>query len=123
MPIVSAAELALMRDAIESEVLPDECTLLSPTYTPDGQGGFNPAFGTVSSNVPCRLDVMAPREQQAAGAVYPFTKYVMTLPYSTTINAGYRVQFGSFTYNVVGIAPDKSWAICKRAYLEQIANG
>lgn len=120
MPSISTKELASIREAI-ADTLPDVCNLLTPTYTSDGMGGFVFSFGTAETNVPCRLDVIKPREQLSADRNVHFATFMLSLPYSTVITPNYRVEVNSGTYNVTGIAPDKSWNAVRRVTIERIA--
>ena len=120
MVSVSTKELALMRESI-ADTLPDLCNLLTPTYTGDGMGGFTSAFGTVSTNIPCRLDPVKPREQLSADRNVHFATFMLTLPYSITVNPNYRIEVNGGTYNVTGVSPDKSWNMDRRVTVERIA--
>jgi SPP1 family predicted phage head-tail adaptor len=102
-----------------AQLMPDTCNLLTATNVSDGAGGNTQTWGTASSGVACRLDPERAIEQLAAGAVQPFTRYVLTLPYNTTITSAYRVEHGGITYNVIGVDADKSWQATRRAKLEK----
>ena len=120
MPSLSTRELASVREAI-ADTLPDLCSLLTPTYTSDGMGGFALSYGTALTNVPCRLDVIKPREQLSADRNVHFATFMLSMPYNTVVASNYRVEVNSGTYNVTGIAPDKSWNAVKRVTVERIA--
>jgi head-tail adaptor len=112
--------LTAMRAAI-AELLPDTCTILSPTETPDGEGGVTTAWGTVGTAIACRVDVKMGREQLTGGAIQPYIKTQLSLPWDQTILETYRVVHGGMTYAV--IAPpnsDTSWIAVKRVELERI---
>ena len=118
--MLTSSELAYMREAIE-DLLPDTCNLLTVTESADGQGGFSQTWGTASSSVACRLDVVSGREQVAGGALQPYIKTMLSLPYNTTITDAYRVEHGGITYAV--IAPpnnDQSWKAVARVELERV---
>lgn len=120
MTSLSTKELDRIRSDI-GDTLPDTCTIMSPTYTQDNFGGFTQVFGTASANVPCRLDVIKPREQVIDGKNTHFTQFMVSLPWDTTISPNYRVVIGSDTFNVVGISPAKSWNVVKRAVVEAVS--
>jgi SPP1 family predicted phage head-tail adaptor len=120
MVSMSTKELAAIREAI-ADTLPDLCNLLTPTYTSDGMGGFTQSFAAVLTNVPCRLDVIKPREQLSADRNVHFATFMLSLPYTTVVSANYRIEVNGGTYNVTGIAPDKSWNAVKRVTVERIA--
>jgi hypothetical protein len=116
---LTSTELSIMRAAI-SDMLPDTCSIISGANSSDGQGGVSwAASGTVTAA--CRLDLVMGNEQNAAGAVQPFTRWVMTLPYDTAIVNTNKITHGGYTYNVVGgINTDSSWIACKRVLLERV---
>jgi head-tail adaptor len=112
--------LAAMRSAI-ADLLPDTCVILSITETPDGAGGVTQSWGTLSSGVSCRLDVKSGMEQVAGGALVPYKRTMLSVPYDTTITEAHRVVHSGGTYNV--IAPPntgQSWIAVKRVELERV---
>ena len=116
--LFTAADLNEIISAI-NELLPDTCNLLAATITADGYGGYTQAWGTASSNVPCRIDSMKGQEQLAGGAIMPFHTFVMTFPATTSIIEQNRVQMGTTYYQVRSVDYDKSWIASKRAYVER----
>lgn len=116
---LSAAELASMRSDLE-QLLPDTCTILSPTRASDGQGGFTETWGTVTASEACRLDWLNDVEIIGGAAVQVYTGFVLTLPYDATLLTTYRVVHGGNTYAVRGVDNDKSWPIVKRARVEKV---
>lgn len=122
MSLLSNDKLAFMRDQIEL-TLPDTCTILSPTRASDGQGGWVDTWGTVSTNVKCRLDAakkLNQREQIGGAALLPYSFWILTLPYDTTIDSTYRVVLGGNTYNVEHEDSDKSWNACVRLVVTRV---
>lgn len=119
MTFLSDAELAAIRADVLN-LLPDTCNLLTVTNTSDGQGGFTQTWGTVDTCVKCRLDPIRGSEQIAGEAIRPFHTFVLTLPYDVTITEQYRVEIGTYTYNVTSIDPNKSWRASVRAYVEVV---
>jgi head-tail adaptor len=115
--MLDASMLAAMRDAIE-ELLPDTCTILSVTRTPDSKGGWTEAWGTASSSVACRLDMKSGVEQLQGGGVEPYKSYALSLPYDTTITTEYRVVHSGTTYNVKTVNTNQSWIAVRRVELE-----
>jgi hypothetical protein len=119
---LSNSELEDMRAAIE-ELLPSTCNILSPTYTPDGQGGGTITWGTITGGtaVPCRLDSKGGRSQIAGEAMQPFNSLVLSMPYDTAITESYRVEFTNERYIVTNVSPDDaSWRLVRRVQLERI---
>jgi len=113
------SELAGMREAIE-QLLPQSCNILSVTLTPDGQGGNTESWGTASANVACRLDVISGTEMTTAGALQPYTRSMLSMPYDTTVSQDNRIELGSNTYAVKTVNTDQAWIAVKRCELEQI---
>jgi SPP1 family predicted phage head-tail adaptor len=117
--VLTAAELASMQEAI-GDLLPDTCDLLTSSYAADGQGGGTTTWGTVTASVACRLDYVRGNERTAAGALQPFTGYVLTLPHDTTVTSAYRVVHNSITYTIQSVSSGTSWKSCVRAWLEKL---
>ena len=114
------AELESIRAAIE-DLLPGTATILSVTHTSDGQGGFTDTWGTVSSNVTCRLDTAKPGTQAQFGAmIQPFQGYVLTVAHDQTVTTANRVVVGGYTFEVVSVDFAKSWDGSRRVYLERL---
>ena len=116
---LTTAELTVMRDTIE-QLLPDTCNILTATNVNDGQGGITTTWGTTSASVACRLDKRSGQEQVTGGAVKPYTEWMLTLPYDTTITSNQRVEVGSSTFNVISVDGDKSWEASIRVILEKV---
>lgn len=114
--LISDAELQWMRDAA-AELLPDVCTILRPTNTSDGQGGWVTTWGTVAANVKCRLDIgnRDIQETITGATLKPHSWWMLTLPYNQTIDATWRVVIGGQSYNVINHDSGKSWQIATRA--------
>lgn len=119
--ILTSNDLAQMRSDIEA-LLPDTCSILTATNAPDGMGGIVITWGTAYKNVKCRLDASNYHnsEQTAGAAVRPVHSYVLTVPYDTVIDETNRVVVGSGVYSVVSLDTNKSWATCRRAFLERV---
>jgi hypothetical protein len=113
-----ADELAGMREAIGS-LLPDTCYILAGTVTPDGFGGSTQSWGTAST-VDCRLDMQDGSEQLAGGAIQPFIRYMLSLPYDAVITESNRVSVNGLTFTVTSVNAGQSWSAVKRAVLEKV---
>src|SRR5688572_11073600 len=121
MSAIDTAMLAQMRSTISGEMLPDTCNIVTITNAPDGEGGVTETRGTIGTAIACRLDVKRGREEVTGGAIQPYIKTMLSLPYDTTITEAHRVEHGGLTYAV--IAPsnsDQSWIAVKRVELERI---
>lgn len=111
-------ELKDMRDAVEG-LFPDFCNLLTVTRTSNGAGGFTEAWGTITRNVPCRVDQQIGSERLTDGSLRAFTSLEMCIPYDTAITEAYRVEHSGYTYHVVNANLDQSWQIEKVILLER----
>jgi hypothetical protein len=120
--MIPIGELTLMRAEI-AKMLPDTCSILTLTHVSDGAGGWTDTRGTVSG-IACRLDYMSGSEGVAenlsAGAVQPYSRFILTIPASVTVLPENQVLHGGLTYNVMAVNTDTSWITCKRAVLEVV---
>jgi hypothetical protein len=117
--MLPADELARLRNDI-LVTLPDTCTVLAGTATPDGMGGQNVTWGTVSASVACRKDVKTGREQVAGGGVNWYTVDMFSMPYDTTIAVGNHIIHGGVTYTVTNINAGASLQAVKRVQAERV---
>jgi hypothetical protein len=119
MSWLSSAELAQMRADV-LELLPDTCSILSVSYTSDGEGGLTEAWGTAYANVACRLDFTSGVETNIGGAVNPYTRAKISLPYDTVLATTNRILTGGYTYAITSINNGQSWNVSVRAELERV---
>jgi hypothetical protein len=108
-----------MRSAI-NDLLPDTCNILTGTVSIDSEGGATQSWGTASAGVACRLDMRNARKMLSNGAIQPFTTWVMTLPYGTSVTELNRIEHGTFLYSVKPVDNDKSWGACVRVEVEKL---
>ena len=116
---LTARELAQMQADIY-DLLPATCDILSVAYTADSEGGFAEAWGTATANVPCRIDFRSGRESLMGGAIQPYSKAVLSVPYNTTLSLTNRVKSGGYTWAIVSLNDGQSWQAVKRAELERV---
>lgn len=120
--MLTTQELLHMRDSTEL-LMPDTCNILSVTNTPDGQGGVTQTWGTVSSSIACRLDILSRQNtniQIDGAALREYQETILSVPFDTTVENNNRVEHGGLTYNVTSTNTDQSWIAVKRVYLERI---
>lgn len=117
--MLSASDLIAIRTDV-AQLLPDTCTILTPTMTVDGYGGVMTTWGTATASVACRLDYRQGGEQLRGGAVGMYTGWMLTLPYDTTIGATNRVVCNGGTFAVTDVDGGKSWMASIRVKLERI---
>ena len=109
-----------MQADIAANLLPDTCMILSPVQTSNGQGGWLDTWATVSASVACRLDFLTGNEIDAAGAIQPYTRFMLNFPYGTTIDSTYHFVVNGTTYNAVADPnSDASWATCTQVLVEK----
>src|SRR5512146_3162744 len=111
------ADLTWMRAAI-NELLPGTAYVLTCSYVSDGGGGLTETWGTAGT-VDCRLDAWSGNEVLTGGAVQPFHRYRMTVPYDTTLTTADRVQVDGIDYAVKSV-DNGSWKLDLRAIVEKI---
>jgi len=117
--VLTAAQLADMR-AMASEALPDTCSILTPTRTPDGMGSESSSWAVSASAVPCR---MAPSglgsnvELERAARVTAVERWTLTLAWDQELTKLDRISYDGKTFEVEDIAADMSYQIHKRAQL------
>lgn len=123
----SAAELARIRADMEDATLPDTCNILSLSQVSNGEGSMVDTWGTAFASVACRLDLFTSRgvgiigmEQVQAGALKPYSTWILSVSYGTALTSANRVEVGSGTYNVVEVDAGRSWGGNVRATLEKV---
>ena len=113
-------DLNIMRDAIGG-LLPALCDILTVTHTSDGQGGAVDTWGTAVAGVSCRLDWRRGDEQVFGNRLFPYTGWILSIPFDTTISETQRVQLGGIVYNVSMVDNNKSWNAVLRCALEEVS--
>lgn len=118
---VTTKELLRMRDDIEAELMPDTCVILSATDTADGPGAFTATWGTLTTNVPCRLDAISGRqaEKYIAAGVDVSQSYMLTVPSSTGLTGANRIVHEGITYSVKPVSAG-SWIVAQRAIVTKV---
>ena len=123
MTWMTTHEIAQMRADVLS-MLPDTCSILSVAYTRDGEGGLTEVWGTATPSVKCRIDFDTQqsygREVIVGGAIQPFTRVVLSMPYDTTLATTNRILADGNTYAVKSTNAGQSWIVAVRAELERV---
>ena len=117
--MLSGNDLAYMRNSIE-ELLPDTCNILGLTQTSDGAGGYSETWGTVTANVPCRVDYRSGREQVASSQLTSYQSVTISLPYDVTVTPLNRVQVGLNVFSIQAVNAGQSWKAVTRVTAEII---
>jgi hypothetical protein len=122
-----AKELARIRADMQNYTLPDVGNILQKTQVSDGEGGITDTWGTVTANVPCRLDLVISRgvgligmETVQAAALKTYSSWIVSLPHGTAIKTANRFEKGGETFNVVDVDAPRSWLGNVRATLEKV---
>lgn len=118
---LSANELAQLRAAQEA-MLPDTAYILSLTRVSDGMGGGTATWGTAGT-ADCRIEAMAGSERYSGDKRTAFARYVVTVPYDTTVNEANRVKISDVTFHILNVNSSKSWPTVKRLEVERVDNG
>lgn len=124
--MLDADELSSMRE-VGSESLPDLCSILRATPTPDGRGGTTDVWVAAYSNVPCRMaptitgSSSAATEDNIAGRVAGENVWLLTLEWDQDIKSSDRVLFDGRTFEISYIGADRSWQILKRIGLVELS--
>ena len=116
---LTARELAQMQADI-LDLLPDTCDILSEAYTADSEGGFTEAWGTATAGVHCRIDYRSGRETMTGGAIQPYSKAVLSIPYNTPISLTNRIKSGGYIWAVKSLNDGQSWKAVKRVEMERV---
>lgn len=117
------AELTAIRADI-ADLLPDTGYIITVTNTADGYGGQT--VGTaISGTVTCRLDpriinTLQSAEELSGGAIEPYQRWLLTLPYNTTITTENQFLHNDVLYNVTSVDDDKSWIASVRCMVEKV---
>lgn len=119
MAAIDSAILAAMRSAI-NETLPDVGQIITITKSADGYGGSTKTRGTAGT-IACRVDFKQGREQLTGGAIQPYTKIMLSLPYDATISTSNEFLHNGTTYAVKSVNDDQSWQAVTRCELEKIS--
>ncbi len=116
---LGTADLTWMRELIDT-TLPDTCAIVRGTATFDSEGGNKTTWGTVAGTVYCRMDMRSGKEETTAGAIQPYSTYVLSLTHDQSILTKDRIIFNGGTFNVISVNASQSWIGVKRAVLEKV---
>lgn len=121
--MISAAELAGLRDVITT-VLPDTATVRRPgTPTSDGAGGYTTPMADVAGlvAVPCAVAPLGRGDEQTFGSqVVAVASWIVTLVGATAVRTNDQIvvtvtdQASTRTFEVVGVAGPRSLELSRR---------
>lgn len=118
MGTISSSELTAMRSTVDTLALPDTCYILRGTLVPDNQGGGSTTWSTIGT-ASCRLDMRSGNKTTTAGAIQPYSTYVLSLTHDQDILTADRVVYSGSAFNITSVNSG-SWLGVKRAVLEKI---
>jgi head-tail adaptor len=116
--MLTAADLAYMRSSI-NELFPDTCNILNLSWSSDNEGGQNESWGTLSSSA-CRVDYGQGREVMTGGALMPYQKATISLPYNATISTANRIQIDTDVFSIQAVNKAQSWRGVTRCTAELV---
>jgi head-tail adaptor len=116
--MLSASDLSYMRSAI-NELFPDTASILNLAWSSDGEGSQVETWGTISSCA-CRVDYGSGREAMTGGALMPYQKAVISMPYGTVVTPANRVKVDDDIFSVQAVNQAQSWRGVTRVTAELI---
>lgn len=126
MATLTDAELTQARADLAA-TLPDTCVILRPTAgTSDGAGGYIGGTVSAAGTVACRI---APSglpgsgmatEPSVAGQQGQVTLWTISLPALTDVRSTDRIQSGSVTYEITGVAGPRSNELARRVFAKAV---
>lgn len=120
--MLSDDELSNIRADVESLLMPDTATILTPTTAVDAYGGITETWGTADT-VACRIDPFNRQDSKGVLVDQENSKswYQFTCPSSATLTDGDRVVIGSATYDVIQMHDQHSERFVTRALLSLVS--
>jgi hypothetical protein len=116
MSFLTAGDLALMRDTLESS-LPGTAVIQRQGFTSDGMGGSIGSAWTAVGTVPARRDPVRTRigeERMFGGRGIGESTWVVVMPEGTDVRRTDRIVLGG-TLEVVEVRTPQSWELMTRA--------
>lgn len=115
--MIDNSELEQMINDLQA-TMPDVCNVLSATRVSDGYGGWTDTWGTVVTNMPCRVDNKSGKLTATGGALETFSGVMITLPGTASVTTDNRIVTGGAIYNVLDADSGKSWQATLRVTAE-----
>jgi len=109
---ISPGQLSRLR-ALNQRGMPDSVTVLTPTVTPDGRGGFTTTFAD-DATVPCRFRPTTQRSDQVEGGQGANQElFLFLVPVEIVVDVNYRLRRNDVEYEVIGEPTDSSHQLSK----------
>ena len=118
MSLLTTSDLEQMR-AMQEQAMPDTITIVHPTLSEDGQGGFT-ASACTQTAYSGRISMVRGREEIAPGQFRTISRPMLTLPWDATVSASDLAYDGGDKYRITFVDSAKSWSTATRANIERI---
>lgn len=112
-------DLTDSRQLFVDALMPDTCTISTPTATSDGGGAETPGTPTTTSSV-CRFWTRAGRLEQAGDQVQQRGQYGLALPIDVVVAATATIQLGARAFRIVYQPPVVGLSFEQELGLEEV---
>lgn len=120
MTLLTTADLAWMR-SVQAEARPDVITIVHPTTTADGQGGYTYSACTSTSYMG-RISLVGGMEEYAPGRFTRVERTKLTLPHDAAVSASdLAYDADGRKFRVVYVDDAKSWNTALRCDVERMS--
>lgn len=118
---ITTAELSAMRDFAD-DYLTATCTIQRATSGVSSSGSPTQTWGTLASNVACRMDEpkQSAAEANINGSIAAPSTFIMHLKYDQDVTVKDRIVYGSLTYEVQEVLDTASWLMSRRLVVTRI---
>jgi len=119
--VFSAAELTRLR-AMQTDFLPDTCSIQTYTAASDSQGGRTDTWTTTQTGVPCRVwpSDLSPSERVTLERLATERVYAVTVPVTITVTERDRIVWSGHTLEVKSVAL-QTHELARRLVAEEVA--
>lgn len=93
--------------SVANSAMPDTCSILRKSPTPDGMGGNTEIWGAAYTNVPCHVMRNTTRgtEKATEGRLENAVQYDIALPAHQDVTAVDRIVANGVTYEIQAVGP------------------
>lgn len=119
MTVITAAELASMRDIADS-FFPDLCSVGTVTQGVDSTGSPTETFTATYTGVACRVDPADGDEEIRNMALEGQSSWWLNIPYDQPIDETYQVIHDSRTYQIKNVWDTQSYRTIRRALMVRV---
>lgn len=119
MTVITAAEMASMRDIADS-FFPDTCSIGVATQGVDSTGSPTENFTPTYTGVACRVDPADGDEEIRNMALEGQSSWWLNIPYDQPIDETYQVIHDSRTYQIKNVWDTQSYRTIRRALMVRV---